>query len=79
MRVLYVSFWSRVRPRTFECVAMGCAVLFILKSRVLFYSAESGVNIVQVVLSAFGVRLLCFVQVQTLVVCISWPYSCLCV
>ena len=30
MCVLYVSFMSRVRPRTFGCVAMRSAVLFIL-------------------------------------------------
>ena len=30
MCVLYVSFGSKVRPRTFGCVGMGSAVLFIL-------------------------------------------------
>ena len=40
---------------------MGSAVLFILRSRLLVYSAGSGVNIVQVVLSGFSLRLLCFV------------------
>ena len=30
MCVLYVSFRSKVRPRTVGCVAMGSAVLFIL-------------------------------------------------
>ena len=30
MCVLYVSFWSKVRPSTFDCVAMRSAVLFIL-------------------------------------------------
>ena len=29
MCVLYVSFGSKVRPRTFRCVAMRNAVLFI--------------------------------------------------
>ena len=29
MCVLYVSFESKVRPRTFGCVAMRSAVLFI--------------------------------------------------
>ena len=53
-------------PRTFECVAMGSAVLFILRSGLLLYSAGSGVNRVQVVLSGFSVRLLCFVQAKTL-------------
>ena len=30
MYVLYVSFGSKVRLRTFRCVAMGSAVLYIL-------------------------------------------------
>ena len=51
MCVLYVSFGSKVRPRTFGCVAMGNALLFIVRSRLLVYSAGSGVNRVQVVLS----------------------------
>ena len=42
--VLYVSFGSRVRPRTFGCAAMGSALLFIVRSRLLVYSAGSGVN-----------------------------------
>ena len=45
-----VSFGSKVRPRSFGCVAMRSAVLFIFRSRLLLYSAGSGVNIVQVVL-----------------------------
>ena len=28
--VLYVSFGSKVRPRTYGCIAMGSALLFIL-------------------------------------------------
>ena len=66
MCVLYVSFGSKVRPRTFGCVAMGGAVLFILRSGLLFYSAGCGMNRVQVVLSRFSVRLFCFVQEKTL-------------
>ena len=50
MCVLYVSFW---------CVAMGSAVLFILRSKLLLYSAGYGVNRMQVVLSGFSVRLFC--------------------
>ena len=61
MCVLYVSFRSKVRPRTFGCVAMGSALLFIVRSRLLVYSAGSGVNRVQVVLSGFSKRLFCFV------------------
>ena len=53
MCVLYVSFGSKVRPRTIGCIAMGIAVLFIFRSRLLVYSAGSGANRVQVVLYVF--------------------------
>ena len=66
MCVLYVSFGSKVRPRTFGFVAMRSAVLFIIRSRLLLYSARSGVNRVQVVLSGFSVRLFCFGQAKKL-------------
>ena len=66
MCVLYVSFGSKVRPRNVGCVAMGSAVLFILRSTLLLYSAGPGVTKVQVVLSGFSVRLFCFVQAKTL-------------
>ena len=58
MCVLYVSFGSKVRPRTFGCVAMG-ALLCIFRSRLLVYTAGSGVNMVQVILSGFSMRLFC--------------------
>ena len=61
-----MSFGSKVRPRTFGCVAMRNAVLFILRSRLLLYAARSGVNRVQVVLSGFSVRLFWFVLAKTL-------------
>ena len=61
-----MSLGSKVRPRTFVCVAMRSAVLFIFRSRLLLYSAGSGVNKVQVVLFGFSVRLVCFVQAKTL-------------
>ena len=64
MCVLYVSFGSKVRPRTFGCVAMYSAVLFIVRSRLFVYSAGSCVNRVQVVLSGFSMRLFCFVQAK---------------
>ena len=64
--VLYVSFGSKVRPRTFGCVAMGSALLFIVRSRLLVYSAGSGVYIVQFVLSGFSKRVFSFVQAKTL-------------
>ena len=82
MCVLYVSFGFKVRLRTFVCVAMHSAVLFIFGSRLLLYSAGSVVNRVQVVLSGFSVKLFCFVQANTLCryVCMfSWLHSCLCV
>ena len=66
MCVLYVSLGSKVRPRTFGCIAMHSAVLFIFRSRLLLYSAGSGVSKVQVVLSGVSVRLFCFVQAKTL-------------
>ena len=50
MCVLYVRFKSKIRPRTFGCVAMRSAVLFIFRSRLLLHSAGSGENRVQVVL-----------------------------
>ena len=78
MCVLYVNFGFKVRPRTFGCIAMGSAVLFILRSRLLLYSAGFGVNSVQVVLSGFSMRLLCLSE-EKLYVCISWLHSCLCV
>ena len=79
MYVLYVSFGSKVRPRTFGCVAMGSALLFIVRSRLLVYSAGSGVNRVQVVLCLDLVRG-CFVLSRQklyvgMVVCISWLHS----
>ena len=81
MCVLFVSFGSKVRPRTFECIAMGSAWLFIVRSILLIYSAGSGVNRVQVVLSGFSKRLFCVVQTNMLCRydCISWLHSYLCV
>ena len=65
MCVLYVSFRSNVRPRTVRRIAMGRALLCIFRSRLLVYSAGSGVNRVQVVLSGFSMILFCFVQTKT--------------
>ena len=69
MCVLYVNFGSKVRPRTFVCVAMGSALLCIFRSRLLVYCAGSGVNRVQVILSGLRMRLFCFVQAKTLCRC----------
>ena len=66
MCMMYVSFGSKVRLRTFGCVSMRSTVLFMFGSRLHLYSAGSGVNRVQVVLSGFIVRLFCFVQAKTL-------------
>ena len=65
MCVLYVSFGSKVRPRTYGCVVMRSAVLFLFRSRLLLYSAGSGVNRVHVVLSGFSVRLFCFIIIYS--------------
>ena len=62
MCVLYVNCWSKLRPRTFGCIAMDSAVLLILRFRLFLYSAGSRVNRVQVILLGFSVRLFCFVQ-----------------
>ena len=78
MRVLYVSVGSKVSPRTLGSIIMASAVLVILSSRLLLYSAGTGV---QVVLPGFRVRLFCFVQVKNVCrygVCISWLHFCLC-
>ena len=56
MCVMYVSFGCNVRPRTFGYVAMNNAVLFILRARLIVYSAGN--------LSGFSVRLLCFVMAK---------------
>ena len=50
--------------RSVGCVSIGCALLLILRSRLL--SAGTGVNRVQAVLTGFSVRLLCFGQAKTL-------------
>ena len=57
MGVLNVSFGYKVRPIAFGCIAMGSTVLFIFRSRLILYSAGSGVDRVQVVLSGFSVIL----------------------
>ena len=51
MCVLYVSFGSKVRPRTFGCVAMGSALLFIGRrsSRLMIRLTCSCDNSLQVV------------------------------
>ena len=44
MSVLYVSFGSKVRPRTFGCAAISSAVLFSLRSILFLYFVGSGLN-----------------------------------
>ena len=82
MCVLHASFGSKIRPGTFGCVAMGSALLCIFRSRLLLYSAGSGVNRVHAVLTGFSMN--CFVLSRQklyvgMVVCISGLHSCLCV
>ena len=54
MCVPYVCFGSKVMPRAFRYIAMGSAVLFILRYRLLLYSAGCGVNREQVDLPGFS-------------------------
>ena len=52
---------------------MDSIVLLILSSRLLLHYEGSGANVIQVVLSRFSVRLLCFVPIKLyvgMVVCI---------
>ena len=44
---------------------MGSALLCIFRPRLFVYSAGSGVNRVQVVLSGYSMRLFCFIQTKT--------------
>ena len=61
------EFWLQGKTQCWcGCVAMGSALLFIVRSRLLVYSAGSGMNRVQVVLSGFSKRLFGFVQGKTL-------------
>ena len=55
-----------LRHKTFGCVAMGNAVLFILMFGFLIYSSGSGVSRMQVVMSEMNLILLCFVQAKTI-------------
>ena len=76
--VLYLSFRSEVIPRTFGYMVTGSALLCIFRSRLLVYSAGSGVNRVQIVLTEFSMRLFCFVQAKIYVGMVVYN-SCLCV
>ena len=48
----------KVRPKTLVLVVLGSALLFMYTPRLLLYSAGSGVNRVQVILSRLIMRLL---------------------
>ena len=69
--VLYVSFGGKVRPITFGCVAMGSVLLFIVRSRLLVYSAGSGMNRVQVVLSGFSMYGCMYFLATLVLVCVD--------
>ena len=61
------EFWVKDKTQNIWVHCHGySALLCIFRSRLLVYSAWSGVNRVQVVLSGFSVRLVCFVQAKTL-------------
>ena len=60
------EFWVYGKTQNLWVLAMGSALLFIVRSKLLVYSAGSGVNRVQVVLSGFSMRVFCFVQTKTL-------------
>ena len=77
-----VSYGFKISPRSFGYVVIGSTVLYIMRFRLLVYSAGYGVNRVQVVLSGFSVRLLYFVQTNHyigMVVFISWLHPSVCV
>ena len=75
--MLYVSYESKVRPRTFGCVAMGSALLIIVRSRLLVYYSECKLFCLDLVSGCFVLsrQKLCV----GMVVCISWMHSYLCV
>ena len=79
MCVQYGSFGSKVRPRAFGCVAMGSTYWCIFRSRLLVYSAGSGMNRMQVVLSGFSKKLIYLFRQKLsvgMVVHISWLHLC---
>ena len=45
--VLYVSFGSKVRPKTFGCVAMGSALLFIVRPWMSEMAKALGTSFIQ--------------------------------
>ena len=63
MCALYVSLGLSVTPNIFGCIFMGSGVSSMVRPSCVLYSAGSGVNRVQVVLSAFRIRLLVCVYV----------------
>ena len=66
MRLLYVSFGSKVSPNILRLMFIGSVVLYICSARCVLYFAWSGVKRVHVMLSILRIRL--FVCVH---VCIS--------
>ena len=66
MCVLYVSFGSKVRPRTLGALPWVVLCCLLLGPDCAYILQGSGVNRVQVVLSGFNKRLFCFVQAKTL-------------
>ena len=77
MCVLHVSFGSKVRSRTVGCVAMHSAVLFIFRSRLLLYSAGSGVNRVRCFVW-ISCEIIFFVQSKTVCIFLGYTRPCMC-
>ena len=64
MCLLKVSLGSRWSPKNLGFFTVGMILLFIVRLKVLLYSAGSGVNSVAVDLSAFNCRSLSCVQLK---------------
>ena len=77
MCVLYVSFGSMVRPRTFGCIAMGSALLLGPDCLYILQGLECKLFCLDLVRGCFVLsRQKLYVG---MVVCISWLHSYLCV
>ena len=60
--MLYVSFGSKVRPRTVGCIAMGSALLVQIARIFCRVWRDQSASC----LSGFSMRLFCFVRAKTL-------------
>ena len=76
MCVLYVSFGSKVRPRTFGCVAMGSALLFIIKVISSFRSLRAGSQVFALLMLFLG--LFCMSSGKSLQLLCILPFGMFC-